>query len=200
MVVDPHVTIEPEPLTGLCPQGLVKACLAPLIPILIVTLTPPLPLQGLVEAYLEAQPPKVREALAMAKEALQLMKNDPKALTLIGLVLMHTEGKEKARKAFENALRYDAHSTDAILALVQLEVSEGHVAEDPPPLPMERQPVILRPLLRAGHQALAATPGDPKHGVGPDRAGQLARHRGGREEVRGGPHALPRRAVAEQEL
>jgi len=86
--------------------------------------------QGLVEAYLAASPPKVREALAMAKEALQLMKNDPKALTLIGMVLMHTqEGKEKARKAFENALRYDPHSTDAILALVQLEVSEEHVPE-----------------------------------------------------------------------
>jgi len=86
--------------------------------------------QGLVEAYLASTPPKVREALSMAKEALQLMKNDPKALTLIGLVLMHTqEGKEKARKAFDNALRYDPMSTDAILALVQLEVSEGRVPE-----------------------------------------------------------------------
>lgn len=86
--------------------------------------------QGLVEAYLGAQQPKVREALAMAKEALQLMKNDPKALTLIGLVLMHTqEGKEKARKAFENALRFDPHCTDAILALVQLEASEDRTTE-----------------------------------------------------------------------
>merc|ERR1712166_905717 len=70
--------------------------------------------QGLVEAYLSVG--KVKEALTIAKEALQLMKNDPKALYL--------EGRAKARKAFTNAIAKDKYCTDAVISLVRLDVDE----------------------------------------------------------------------------
>lgn len=81
--------------------------------------------QGLVEAYLSIG--KVKEALTIAKEALQLMKNDPKALYLIGRVLAQTqsvEGRAKARKAFTNAIAKDKYCTDAVISLVRLDVDE----------------------------------------------------------------------------
>ncbi|KAL6053231.1 hypothetical protein QOT17_018125 [Balamuthia mandrillaris] len=80
-------------------------------------------LQGLVRAYLTI--PKYQEALMVAKEAYKLMPEDPKALTLYGLVLSHIpQGREMARKALDKALQRDPHSVDAVLALVQLNALE----------------------------------------------------------------------------
>ena len=75
--------------------------------------------KGLVEAYL-AQP-KYKEALCMAKEALQRMPKSALALTLVGRVLSHSpEGREKAKRAFTKALQIDPMSIDAVMALVDL--------------------------------------------------------------------------------
>jgi tetratricopeptide (TPR) repeat protein len=73
--------------------------------------------QGLVEGYLAVN--RIKEALSISKEALQMMPKNPKTLILVGVVLSHTpDGKEKARKAFENALLIDPACTEAVIAIV----------------------------------------------------------------------------------
>jgi anaphase-promoting complex subunit 7 len=75
--------------------------------------------QGLVKAYVASQ--KYKEALQAAKEALMLMPRNPKALTLVGMVLSQTpEGQEKAKKAFEKAQKIDPRCIDTVMALVDL--------------------------------------------------------------------------------
>lgn len=61
------------------------------------------------------------QALLTAKEALHLMRRNPKALSLVGLVLSHSpEGKEKALKAFTKALAIDPSCSDAVTALAKM--------------------------------------------------------------------------------
>ncbi len=79
--------------------------------------------QGIVDAHLGAS--KFKDALFAAKEALQLMPRNPRALTLIGLVLSHSpEGREKARAAFTKALALDPFCIDAVFAMVKLDTTE----------------------------------------------------------------------------
>lgn len=75
--------------------------------------------EGLVEAYLAAS--EFKQALLTAKEALQLMPRNSKALTLVGLVLSHSpEGQEKAAKAFSKALVIDPSCVDAVMAAAKM--------------------------------------------------------------------------------
>lgn len=75
--------------------------------------------QGLVEAYLAGS--EFKQALLTAKEALQLMPRNSKALTLVGLVLSHSpEGQEKATKAFNKALILDPSCVDAVMAAAKM--------------------------------------------------------------------------------
>eukprot|EP00462_Mataza_sp_D1_P010085 CAMPEP_0175163916 /NCGR_PEP_ID=MMETSP0087-20121206/26065_1 /TAXON_ID=136419 /ORGANISM="Unknown Unknown, Strain D1" /LENGTH=492 /DNA_ID=CAMNT_0016452773 /DNA_START=39 /DNA_END=1517 /DNA_ORIENTATION=- len=80
-------------------------------------------LEGLVETYLAKS--EFKQALLTAKQALQLMPRNPKALTLVGLVLSHScEGREKAIKAFNKALTLDPQCTDAVMALAKIYCAE----------------------------------------------------------------------------
>jgi len=76
--------------------------------------------QGLVDTYLAI--PKISEALRTAKEALQLMPKDPRAVLLVGRVLSRTtgDGKKKASKAYVKALKLDPRCHDAAIALADL--------------------------------------------------------------------------------
>jgi cytochrome c-type biogenesis protein CcmH/NrfG len=77
----------------------------------------------LIESYIGLS--RVKEALAVAKEAIQLMPKNPKMLTLVGVVLSHTpNGREKAKKAFENALAIDPYCTEAAIALVSTNIAK----------------------------------------------------------------------------
>eukprot|EP00743_Colponemidia_sp_Colp-15_P006649 GILK01007168.1.p1 GENE.GILK01007168.1~~GILK01007168.1.p1 ORF type:complete len:544 (-),score=85.06 GILK01007168.1:173-1747(-) len=84
--------------------------------------------QGLVDSYLAVQ--RCKEALCVAKEALQLMPRNPKSWTLFGIVLSHSdEGRPKARRAFLKALSIDRFSLDAVMSLVHLYVMERQFNE-----------------------------------------------------------------------
>ena len=79
--------------------------------------------QGLIESYIGMS--RIKEALAVAKEAIQLMPKNPKMLTLVGVVLSHTpNGREKAKKAFENALNLDPQCTEAAIAIVSTNIAK----------------------------------------------------------------------------
>jgi anaphase-promoting complex subunit 7 len=81
-------------------------------------------MQGLVRACLAMA--DYREALAVAKEAYHLMPNNPKALTLYGVVLSHLpQARETARKALNKALSIDNSCLDSVRALAQLNVMEA---------------------------------------------------------------------------
>lgn len=76
-------------------------------------------LQGLVESFLAVS--KFRQALQTAKEALQKMPRNPRALTLIGKVCSHSkEGRPKAVKAFTKALKLDSHCWEAGMKLAEI--------------------------------------------------------------------------------
>lgn len=77
---------------------------------------------------------QVKDALTFAKEAFGVMKNDPKALYLLGRVLAHSgePGRAKARRvlvcafhrtergqAYQNAIAKDKYCTDAVISLVR---------------------------------------------------------------------------------
>ena len=84
--------------------------------------------QGLVEAYLATQ--KFREALLTAKEAMDLMPRNPKALTMVGMVLSHsTEARPNARKVFIKALSIDPNCIDTVMALSKLCIVEKNFDE-----------------------------------------------------------------------
>mmetsp|Transcript_13774 Transcript_13774/g.24481 ORF Transcript_13774/g.24481 Transcript_13774/m.24481 type:complete len:584 (+) Transcript_13774:409-2160(+) len=76
--------------------------------------------KGLVNAYLAI--PKVSEALRTAKEALQLMPKDARAILLVGRVLAQTpgDGRKKASKAYAKALKLDPMCYEAALAFADL--------------------------------------------------------------------------------
>jgi len=76
--------------------------------------------KGLVNAYLTI--PKVTEALRLAKEALQLMPKDARAILLVGRVLAHTpgDGKKKASRAYAKALKLNPMCDEAALAFADL--------------------------------------------------------------------------------
>lgn len=75
--------------------------------------------QGLMECYVALG--KFKEALVVAKEALNIMPNNARALTLVGIVLLKFEGKtEKAKLVFQKALQADPKCSEAIVALVDV--------------------------------------------------------------------------------
>ena len=85
-------------------------------------------LEGLVETYLAI--PQYKQALTIAKEALQLMQRNSRALVLVGRVLSHhQEGRDRAHKAFRNALTLDAEFVPAIVAQASLYVVEGNTSD-----------------------------------------------------------------------
>lgn len=84
--------------------------------------------QGLVQALLKI--PKHKEALFAARDAMKAMSHSAKALTLVGDVYAHiTDGREKARKFYESALRLEPGYLEAVLALAELHVLEGRNGE-----------------------------------------------------------------------
>ncbi|KAJ3210278.1 hypothetical protein HDU67_005436 [Dinochytrium kinnereticum] len=76
--------------------------------------------RGLMESYIGMGRPK--EALEVAREeAAECMPENPRALTLIGIVLSHLpDQKLNASIALDRALEKDPHCADAVLALVSL--------------------------------------------------------------------------------
>ncbi|KAH7290555.1 hypothetical protein KP509_30G053600 [Ceratopteris richardii] len=84
--------------------------------------------QGLVQALLKI--PKHKEALFAARDAVKAMSHSAKALTLMGDAYAHiADGKEKACKFYESALRLEPGYLGAVLALADLHVLEGRNGE-----------------------------------------------------------------------
>ncbi|KAG0599369.1 hypothetical protein M758_12G146900 [Ceratodon purpureus] len=84
--------------------------------------------QGLVRAYLAI--PKHKEALCAAREAMKAMPQSAKALTLVGDVYAHhPDGRDKARRFYESALRLEPTYLGAVLALAELYGLEGRNEE-----------------------------------------------------------------------
>ncbi|XP_024528847.1 anaphase-promoting complex subunit 7 [Selaginella moellendorffii] len=84
--------------------------------------------QGLVRSYLALS--KNKEALCAAREAMKAMPHSAKALTLVGDVYAHVpEGREKARKFYESALRLEPGYLGAVLALADLHRMESRNEE-----------------------------------------------------------------------
>ena len=85
--------------------------------------------RGLVHGYLELN--KFEEALRFAKEAWAKIHN-AQSLTLLGNVLMSTpleDGRVKARKFLEKALKLDPYCFEAVMTLVDLDISEERFQE-----------------------------------------------------------------------
>eukprot|EP00249_Psilotum_nudum_P016243 c25742_g1_i1 orf=635-1945(+) len=84
--------------------------------------------QGLVRALLAI--PKPKEALYAARDAMRTMPHSAKALTLVGDVYAHNpDGREKARRFYESALRLEPGYLGAVLALADLHSIEGRNGE-----------------------------------------------------------------------
>ncbi|OMO53699.1 Tetratricopeptide-like helical [Corchorus capsularis] len=80
--------------------------------------------QGLVHSYLAFS--KGKEALLAAREAMKAMPQSAKALKLVGDVYaINSNGREKAKKFYESALRLEPGYLGAALALAELHVIEG---------------------------------------------------------------------------
>ncbi|XP_030473876.1 anaphase-promoting complex subunit 7 [Syzygium oleosum] len=80
--------------------------------------------QGLVRSYLACS--KVKEALYTAREAMKAMPQSARALKLVGDVhASNPDGREKAKKFYESALRLEPGYLGAALALAELHVNEG---------------------------------------------------------------------------
>lgn len=80
---------------------------------------------GLVRSYLSLG--KLKEALAVAKEAHKLMPSTAQSHTLMGVVLGQATNaniRKKARQYYEAALEIDKNQLEAILGLVQLNITE----------------------------------------------------------------------------
>jgi predicted TPR repeat methyltransferase len=73
---------------------------------------------------------KVGEALRVAKEALQLMPKDARAVLMVGNVLsMSKDGAPKAIKAYSKVLKLNPQSHDAAIAMADLYLM--HCRHDP---------------------------------------------------------------------
>lgn len=99
--------------------------------------------KGLVDSYLAI--PKVSEALRTAKEALQLMPKDARAVLLVGRVLAHTssDGRKKASKAYAKALKLDPRCHEAAVAFADLYLQHAQEARDADPdAAVDVQPAI----------------------------------------------------------
>jgi len=88
--------------------------------------------EGLVEAYI-VQGNKHKEAVCMAKEAMNIAPKDPRTFTLIGLALSHSPqtsegGKEKAKRAFRKALLVDPYALRPMFALADMYLDEEDYA------------------------------------------------------------------------
>ncbi|CAI7810901.1 unnamed protein product [Closterium sp. NIES-54] len=83
--------------------------------------------QGLVRAYLRI--PKLKEAIAAAREAVKAFPNSASALSLLGEVyLQHSDSRDKARKVFEAALRMDGRCGAAVTGLADAHTMDGRHA------------------------------------------------------------------------
>eukprot|EP00040_Diaphanoeca_grandis_P026466 m.148327 g.148327 ORF g.148327 m.148327 type:complete len:547 (-) comp30583_c0_seq1:35-1675(-) len=81
--------------------------------------------QGLVSCYIAEN--RLNEALNIAKEAQQSMPSNPRAITLLGVVLKrYSDGNQKARKLFQRALQMNAECMDSVFALFELELEESN--------------------------------------------------------------------------
>jgi tetratricopeptide (TPR) repeat protein len=88
--------------------------------------------RGLVDAHLSVRAPlpQFKQALGTAKEALVLMPQNPRSLTLVGVVLAHSsEGRAKATRAFKRALTIDPFCSEAVAAMTNLLCGETRYAD-----------------------------------------------------------------------
>ncbi|KAI9347619.1 hypothetical protein BDR26DRAFT_854404, partial [Obelidium mucronatum] len=80
--------------------------------------------RGLMESYIACK--RTKEALAIAKEAIQRMPNNAKAVVLVGCVFSHMpDRKAQAASAFARALEMDPKCTEALYALVSSLVGDS---------------------------------------------------------------------------
>ena len=81
---------------------------------------------GLVAGYLLLS--RHKEALSSAKEALRVMPNSAHAMSLLGDVhARQPEGGDRARRAFEQALRLDPAAASVVLSLCDVHVAQGRL-------------------------------------------------------------------------
>ncbi|KAL1923693.1 uncharacterized protein VTP21DRAFT_8673 [Calcarisporiella thermophila] len=79
--------------------------------------------QGLVDTLIGLR--RTQEAYNLAQEIMEVMPTNPRALTLYGIVLsQNAESRDKARKAFYDALKIDPRCLEAVMALVSVNVFE----------------------------------------------------------------------------
>ena len=84
--------------------------------------------QGAVRSYIGMG--RIKEALTTAKEALQRMPRNPKALTLVGIALSQLpEGLEKGKVAFEKARLLDPLCSETVMELTTVLVQNNKLNE-----------------------------------------------------------------------
>jgi len=84
--------------------------------------------QGAVKTYVAQG--RIKEALSLAKEALERSNRNPKAFLLVGMALSQLpEGLEKAQVALEQAVRLDPHNSETVMELVNVLVQHDKLPE-----------------------------------------------------------------------